>query len=176
MALILHSDFPGLPHTQNQHRQHALPLYVGQLLQTLKGHQSAVTCLKFSKQTNLLLSGSVDKTAIVWAADTGMQMQRVTAHSGTFFCMFCLACHALLLMPSLSCSAFHVLLVMPSLSCHAHAVLCLRPDLFVMPATLPPMLSALLYANDCKLVQEGQLILSALHAEAPTFSNHLLPM
>ncbi|KAL3137970.1 Transducin (beta)-like 1 X-linked receptor 1 [Trebouxia sp. C0009 RCD-2024] len=59
----------------------------GQLLQTLKGHQSAVTCLKFSKQTNLLLSGSVDKTAIVWAADTGLQMQRVTAHTGSVCCV-----------------------------------------------------------------------------------------
>ena len=55
----------------------------GQLLQTLKGHGSAVTCLKFSRHTNLLLSGSFDKAAIVWQADTGVQMQRITAHAGT---------------------------------------------------------------------------------------------
>ena len=57
-------------------------LHAGQLLQTLKGHQSAVTCVKFSRHTNLLLSGSVDKTAMVWQADTGVQLQRVTGHSG----------------------------------------------------------------------------------------------
>ncbi len=55
----------------------------GQLLQTLKGHGSAVTCLKFSRHTNLLLSGSFDKAAIVWQADTGVQMQRIIAHTGT---------------------------------------------------------------------------------------------
>ena len=62
--------------------QDAMPC-AGQLLQTLKGHGSAVTCLKFSRHTNLLLSGSFDKAAIVWQADTGVQMQRITAHTGT---------------------------------------------------------------------------------------------
>ncbi len=61
--------------------QDAVPC-AGQLLQTLKGHGSAVTCLKFSRHTNLLLSGSFDKAAIVWQADTGVQMQRITAHAG----------------------------------------------------------------------------------------------
>ncbi|KAL0053340.1 hypothetical protein WJX82_004539 [Trebouxia sp. C0006] len=59
----------------------------GQLLQTLKGHGSAVTCLKFSRHTNLLLSGSFDKAAIVWQADTGVQMQRITAHAGSVCCV-----------------------------------------------------------------------------------------
>ncbi|DBA92963.1 TPA: Transducin (beta)-like 1 X-linked receptor 1 [Trebouxia sp. C0005] len=59
----------------------------GQLLQTLKGHGSAVTCLKFSRHTNLLLSGSFDKAAIVWQADTGVQMQRITAHTGSVCCV-----------------------------------------------------------------------------------------
>ncbi|DBA79018.1 TPA: hypothetical protein ACH3X1_008882 [Trebouxia sp. C0004] len=59
----------------------------GQLLQTLKGHGSAVTCLKFSRRTNLLLSGSFDKAAIVWQADTGVQMQRITAHTGSVCCV-----------------------------------------------------------------------------------------
>jgi len=65
----------------------------GQLLQTLKGHGSAVTCLKFSRHTNLLLSGSFDKAAIVWQADTGVQMQRITAHAGTHVALYNPSCH-----------------------------------------------------------------------------------
>ena len=52
----------------------------GQPKSALKGHKSAVNCLRFSKTADILLSGSVDKAAIVWTE--GIQTHVVTQHSG----------------------------------------------------------------------------------------------
>ena len=86
----LKTSQPLHPHAKADLLQFQFSSYcaAGQRLQTLRGHQSAITCLQFSKQTSLLLSGSVDRTAVVWQADTGMQMQRITVHSGVFWSTF----------------------------------------------------------------------------------------
>ena len=93
-------------------------LCAGQLLQTLKAHGSAVTCLKFSRHTNLLLSGSFDRAAIVWQADTGVQMQRITAHTGMHAALHDPSCHlykdcgcCLLLVGMINCIALPVVAV-----------------------------------------------------------------
>lgn len=54
----------------------------GKLKQTLDKHQGPIFALKWSKKGDLLLSGSVDKTAIVWDAKTGEAKQVFDFHSG----------------------------------------------------------------------------------------------
>jgi transducin (beta)-like 1 len=48
----------------------------------LERHKGPIFSLKWSKKGDMLLSGSVDKTAIVWDAKTGEVKQQFEFHSG----------------------------------------------------------------------------------------------
>jgi WD40 repeat protein len=54
----------------------------GQLKNTLNRHKGPIFSLKWNKSGNYLLSGSVDKTAIIWDAKTGEVKQQFEFHSG----------------------------------------------------------------------------------------------
>ncbi len=48
----------------------------------LSAHKGPIFSLKWNKQGDLLLSGSVDKTAIIWDGATGQVKQQFECHSG----------------------------------------------------------------------------------------------
>lgn len=54
----------------------------GSLHKVLTGHQGPVFSLKYSKNGAMLLSGSVDKSVIVWDTKTGTMKQHVKQHEG----------------------------------------------------------------------------------------------
>jgi WD40 repeat protein len=54
----------------------------GVLKLKLQRHNGPIFSLKWSKKGDMLLSGSVDKTAIVWDAKTGDVKQQFEFHSG----------------------------------------------------------------------------------------------
>ena len=54
----------------------------GKLRQTLDKHQGPIFALKWNKKGDLLLSGSVDRTAIVWDAKSGEPRQSFEFHTG----------------------------------------------------------------------------------------------
>ena len=54
----------------------------GKLKQTLDKHQGPIFALKWNKKGDLLLSGSVDKTAIVWDVKSGEPKQTFDFHTG----------------------------------------------------------------------------------------------
>ncbi|CAK0892762.1 unnamed protein product [Prorocentrum cordatum] len=43
----------------------------GQVLHTLKGHQTEIVCVAFSLQGTLVATGSMDNTAKLWDVDSG---------------------------------------------------------------------------------------------------------
>ena len=51
---------------------------------SMSGHAGPVFALKWNKKGDLLLSGSVDKTVIVWNARAGQLKQQFSFHTGTF--------------------------------------------------------------------------------------------
>eukprot|EP01112_Ceratiomyxa_fruticulosa_P010166 TRINITY_DN2682_c0_g1_i1.p1 TRINITY_DN2682_c0_g1~~TRINITY_DN2682_c0_g1_i1.p1 ORF type:complete len:495 (+),score=85.03 TRINITY_DN2682_c0_g1_i1:259-1743(+) len=53
----------------------------GELVNTLAKHQGPIFSLKWNKKGDHLLSGSVDKTAIVWDAKSGSVLQQFEFHS-----------------------------------------------------------------------------------------------
>jgi|EP01047_Picozoa_sp_COSAG01_P009832 transducin (beta)-like 1 len=53
----------------------------GKLLQTLQHHSGPIFSLKWNAKGDLLLSGSVDKTAIIWDAATGKVKQHFKCHA-----------------------------------------------------------------------------------------------
>ncbi len=55
----------------------------GKVVQTLRGHTEAVTCLALSADGKSLLSGSADKTVKLWDAATGKELKTFTGHTGT---------------------------------------------------------------------------------------------
>jgi len=57
----------------------------GQLVTTLQKHKGPIFSLKWNKSGDSLLSGSVDKTAIIWDAQTGEVRQHFEYHTGTIF-------------------------------------------------------------------------------------------
>ncbi len=57
-------------------------MVAGQLKNTLNRHKGPIFSLKWNKSGNYLLSGSVDKTAIIWDAKTGEVKQQFEFHSG----------------------------------------------------------------------------------------------
>ncbi len=59
---------------------YALILMDAQLLQTLSRHKGPIFSLKWNKKGDALLSGSVDKTAVVWDARTGDVRQQFDFH------------------------------------------------------------------------------------------------
>ena len=54
----------------------------GSLFRALEGHNGPVFSLKYNRSGSLLLSGSVDNSAIVWCARTGDLKQHMHSHSG----------------------------------------------------------------------------------------------
>ena len=54
----------------------------GELKRSLNGHSGPIFALKWNKKCDLLLSGSVDKTAIIWDAKTGDVRQQFHFHTG----------------------------------------------------------------------------------------------
>ncbi|KAF8410136.1 hypothetical protein HHK36_002658 [Tetracentron sinense] len=55
----------------------------GELRSTLNKHKGPIFSLKWNKKCDFLLSGSVDKTAIVWDVKTGEWKQQFDFHSAT---------------------------------------------------------------------------------------------
>ena len=49
---------------------------------TFQGHKGPIFSLKWNKKGDLLLSGSVDKTAIIWNPKTGSPLQVFEFHVG----------------------------------------------------------------------------------------------
>lgn len=58
-------------------------IYLGELKSSLAKHKGPIFSLKWNKKGDYLLSGSVDKTAIVWDVRTGECKQQFEFHSGT---------------------------------------------------------------------------------------------
>ena len=58
---------------------------LGELNSTLNKHKGPIFSLKWNKKGDYLLSGSVDKTAIVWNIKTGEWKQLFEFHTGKFF-------------------------------------------------------------------------------------------
>lgn len=56
---------------------------IGELVSTLTKHKGPIFSLKWNKKGDYLLSGSVDKTAIVWDIKTGEWKQQFEFHAGT---------------------------------------------------------------------------------------------
>ena len=56
--------------------------FSGELKSTLNKHKGPIFSLKWNKKGDCLLSGSVDKTAIIWDAKTGDCKQQFEYHSG----------------------------------------------------------------------------------------------
>ncbi len=54
----------------------------GDLKNTLHNHKGPIFSLKWNKKGDLLLSGSVDKTAIIWDGRTGEVKQQFEFHTG----------------------------------------------------------------------------------------------
>jgi len=54
----------------------------GQLIYTMKRHHAPIFSLKWNKKGDLFLTGSVDKTAIIWDSNTGEARQQYSFHSG----------------------------------------------------------------------------------------------
>jgi len=62
---------------------------LGELNSTLNKHKGPIFSLKWNKKGDYLLSGSVDKTAIVWNIKTGEWKQLFEFHTGKF--VFCIS-------------------------------------------------------------------------------------
>jgi transducin (beta)-like 1 len=60
----------------------------GVLKATLAKHRAPIFSLKWNRTGEYLLSGSVDKTAIIWDAKSGEVKQQFECHSGTYFFFF----------------------------------------------------------------------------------------
>ena len=54
----------------------------GMCQQSLVGHAGPIFSLKWNKKGDLLLTGSLDRTAIVWNAKAGTIKQQFSFHSG----------------------------------------------------------------------------------------------
>jgi len=59
----------------------------GNLKFKLAQHTQPIFSLKWNKSGDLLLSGSVDKTTIVWDANTGAMKQQFDFHKGIVGCI-----------------------------------------------------------------------------------------
>src|SRR5262245_6851778 len=56
------------------------PTVPAQALPTLKGHKNTITCLAFSKDGTLLVSGAKDGTAIVWDVKAKRELFSFSGH------------------------------------------------------------------------------------------------
>lgn len=64
----------------------------GELKTVLNKHKGPIFSLKWNKKGDSLLSGSVDKTTIVWDAATGDVKQQFEFHSGMILAMCIVKC------------------------------------------------------------------------------------
>jgi WD40 repeat protein/uncharacterized caspase-like protein len=62
---------------------HLYNFITGKVVRVMKGHKNVVVALAFSPDGKRLLSGSADKTAIIWDVDGGVQVQQLSGHAGT---------------------------------------------------------------------------------------------
>lgn len=60
--------------------------WLGELRSTLSKHKGPIFSLKWNKKGDYLLTGSCDKTAIVWDVKSEEWKQQFEFHSGTAFC------------------------------------------------------------------------------------------
>ena len=56
----------------------------GRLVSTLGQHKGPIFALKWNKKGNYILSAGVDKTTIIWDAQSGECKQQFPFHSGEF--------------------------------------------------------------------------------------------
>jgi transducin (beta)-like 1 len=54
----------------------------GELIASLQQHRGPIFSLKWNKRGDMLLSGSVDKTAIIWDAESGEVKQKFACQEG----------------------------------------------------------------------------------------------
>lgn len=62
--------------------------YPGDLISCLSKHKGPIFSLKWNKKGDYLLTGSVDKTAVVWDVKAEEWKQQFEFHSGTNFLFF----------------------------------------------------------------------------------------
>ena len=60
-------------------------IVLGTLRFTLEKHDGPIFSLKWNKSGNLLLTGSVDKSAIIWDSATGEPRQQFEFHAGKWY-------------------------------------------------------------------------------------------
>jgi WD40 repeat protein len=65
-----------------KHRRACERRRAGELRNTLAAHKGPIFSLKWNRKGTLLLSGSVDKTAIIWDGRTGEVKQQFEFHTG----------------------------------------------------------------------------------------------
>jgi WD40 repeat protein len=85
-------------------------LPAGELKQILNAHKGPIFSLKWNKRGDLLLSGSVDKTAIIWDGRTGEVKQQFEFHSGPCkLHVLCGCINACMQMPHAACTGSRML-------------------------------------------------------------------
>lgn len=62
--------------------------FVGDLISTLSKHKGPIFSLKWNKKGDYLLTGSVDRTAVVWDVKAEEWKQQFEFHTGTIFLFF----------------------------------------------------------------------------------------
>jgi COMPASS component SWD3 len=56
-------------------------------LQVYEGHTAAILSIAFSPTSNMLVSGSMDESAIIWDVKSGSSMRQLPAHSEAVWCV-----------------------------------------------------------------------------------------
>jgi COMPASS component SWD3 len=56
-------------------------------LQVYEGHTAPILSIAFSPTSNMLVSGSMDESAIIWDVKTGKSMKQLPAHSEAVWCV-----------------------------------------------------------------------------------------
>jgi dynein assembly factor with WDR repeat domains 1 len=54
----------------------------GKLLTTFRGHKAELVCVTFDPTSTYLVTGSMDRTAIVWNLETEQQLMNIDSHTG----------------------------------------------------------------------------------------------
>jgi dynein assembly factor with WDR repeat domains 1 len=49
----------------------------GSMLYTFRGHIAEIVCLSFDPMSTYLVTGSMDKTSILWNVDTGQAVMQI---------------------------------------------------------------------------------------------------
>ena len=63
------------------------PKHTFKLQKTLKCHELPLTNCAFNKNGNMFLTGSYDRTCIIWDTYTGEPLQKLTGHQNVVYCM-----------------------------------------------------------------------------------------